>query len=116
MSLVSNVVRCAALETFKQYSNNAVANSIGVKLVSGFFASFFSLPFDFVKTRLQKQKKGPDGQLPYKGVVDCAAKIFKNEGGGAFYRGFWTYYVRIAPHAMITLAALDALKVATKEW
>ena len=24
---------------------------------AGFFASFFSLPFDFVKTQMQKQKK-----------------------------------------------------------
>ena len=26
---------------------------------AGFFASFFSLPFDFVKTQMQKQKKDP---------------------------------------------------------
>jgi len=33
----------------------------------------------------------------------------------AFYKGFATYYVRIAPHAMLTLTALDALKVAVKK-
>lgn len=66
---------------------------------AGFFASFFSLPFDFVKTRLQKQSKGPDGKLPYKSMVDCFAKVAREEGWGRFYRGFGTYYVRIAPHA-----------------
>jgi solute carrier family 25 (mitochondrial oxoglutarate transporter), member 11 len=67
--------------------------------IAGFFASFFSLPFDFVKTRLQKQQKGPDGKLPYKGMLDCFQKVAKDEGLLRFYRGFGTYYVRIAPHA-----------------
>jgi solute carrier family 25 oxoglutarate transporter 11 len=67
--------------------------------VAGFFASFFSLPFDFVKTRLQKQSRRPDGTLPYKGMMDCFAQVAKKEGPLRFYRGFSTYYVRIAPHA-----------------
>lgn len=67
--------------------------------IAGFFASFFSLPFDFVKTRLQKQQKGPDGKLPYKSMIDCFGKVAKQEGMLRFYRGFGTYYVRIAPHA-----------------
>jgi solute carrier family 25 oxoglutarate transporter 11 len=69
--------------------------------LAGFFASFFSLPFDFVKTRLQKQTRGPAGELPYKGMVDCFRKVAKEEGLLRFYRGFGTYYVRIAPHAWV---------------
>ncbi|KAH7319691.1 mitochondrial carrier domain-containing protein [Stachybotrys elegans] len=82
--------------------------------LAGFFASFFSLPFDFVKTRLQKQSKGPDGKLPYKGMVDCFTKVAKQEGITRFYRGFGTYYVRIAPHAMVTLIVADYLGWLTK--
>ena len=67
--------------------------------VAGFFASFFSLPFDFVKTRLQKQTRNADGTFPYRGVLHCAQKVIKEEGWLRFYRGFTTYYVRIAPHA-----------------
>jgi len=67
--------------------------------IAGFFASFLSLPFDFVKTRLQKQQRGPDGKLPYKSMMDCFAKVARQEGILRFYRGFGTYYVRIAPHA-----------------
>ncbi|KAI9878141.1 MAG: putative mitochondrial 2-oxoglutarate/malate carrier protein [Pleopsidium flavum] len=67
--------------------------------IAGFFASFLSLPFDFVKTRLQKQQKGPDGRVPYSSMVDCFRKVAKDEGLLRFYRGFGTYYVRIAPHA-----------------
>jgi len=82
--------------------------------VAGFFASFFSLPFDFVKTRLQNQRRSSDGKLPYKGTLDCFLKVARNEGLGRFYRGFGTYYVRIAPHAMITVLAADYLAQLTK--
>jgi hypothetical protein len=79
------------------WSSNA--QTLSASAIAGFFASFFSLPFDFVKTRLQKQSRGPDGKLPYKGMADCFAKVTKQEGILRFYRGFGTYYLRIAPHA-----------------
>jgi len=83
--------------------------TLSASAVAGFFASFFSLPFDFVKTRLQKQQRAPDGTLPYKGMADCFVKVTKQEGIMRFYRGFGTYYVRIAPHAMVTLIVADYL-------
>ena len=67
---------------------------------AGFFASFFSLPFDFVKTRLQKQGARRVGEPRYyTGMGDCFRKVAREEGIARFYRGFGTYYVRIAPHA-----------------
>ncbi|KAI9834103.1 MAG: putative mitochondrial 2-oxoglutarate/malate carrier protein [Sarea resinae] len=75
------------------------SQTLTASAIAGFFASFFSLPFDFVKTRLQKQQKRPDGTLPYKSMVDCFKKVARDEGLLRFYRGFGTYYVRIAPHA-----------------
>ncbi|KAK4109773.1 mitochondrial carrier [Canariomyces notabilis] len=93
---------------------SANAQTLSASAIAGFFASFFSLPFDFVKTRLQKQQKGPDGKLPYSGMADCFAKVAKQEGLMRFYRGFGTYYVRIAPHAMVTLIVADYLGWLTK--
>ena len=90
------------------------AKTFTASAIAGFFASFFSLPFDFVKTRLQRQTKLPDGSLPYKNSIDCAIKVVRNEGLLRFYRGFGTYYVRIAPHAMITLVVADYLASLTK--
>jgi solute carrier family 25 (mitochondrial oxoglutarate transporter), member 11 len=75
------------------------SQTLSASAIAGFFASFFSLPFDFVKTRLQKQQKRPDGTVQYKGMFDCFAKVARQEGLMRFYRGFGTYYVRIAPHA-----------------
>merc|ERR1712007_127309 len=83
----------------------------GASAVAGFFASFFSLPFDFVKTQMQKQKPDPvTGELMYKSSIDCAMKVMAEGGPLRFYAGFPTFYVRIAPHAMITLIAQDAIK------
>jgi len=97
------------LEMVKQQTNNFVIQTVIAKSVSGFLASAFSLPFDFIKTRIQKQKRGPDGTLPYSSSIDCFRKVLVKEGPMAFYTGFWTYYIRIAPHVMITLFVFDAL-------
>ncbi|KAK1088453.1 putative mitochondrial 2-oxoglutarate/malate carrier protein [Friedmanniomyces endolithicus] len=98
----------------KDTSMGPRAQTLTASAVAGFFASFFSLPFDFMKTRLQKQTRGPDGTLPYKGMFDCFKKVIAEEGPLRFYRGFSTYYVRIAPHAMVTLIVADYLNFITK--
>jgi len=104
----------AKVQLKKNTSLSSQTQTFGASAIAGFFASFFSLPFDFVKTRLQKQQKGPDGKLPYKGMIDCFTKVAKQEGLLRFYRGFGTYYVRIAPHAMVTLIVADYLGWLTK--
>ncbi|KAI1763404.1 mitochondrial carrier [Hypoxylon sp. FL1150] len=93
---------------------SAKSQTLTASAIAGFFASFLSLPFDFVKTRLQKQQRGPDGKLPYKSMTDCFVKVARQEGLTRFYRGFGTYYVRIAPHAMVTLIVVDYLGFLTK--
>lgn len=104
------------LDWLKEHVDSPLLQTIGAKTVSGFFASAFSLPFDFVKTRIQKQKPGPDGKLPYSSALDCARKSLVAEGPLVFYRGFWVYYMRIAPHVMITLFTLDALNATVKKF
>jgi len=104
-----------ALESLKQFTTNQDVVSVGAKLISGFAASFCSLPFDFVKTRIQKQVKQADGTMPYKSFMHCVSTVAKTEGPMAFYKGFWTYYARIAPHAMITLWAMEQLVALKKQ-
>jgi len=79
----------------------------GASAIAGFFASAFSLPFDYVKTQIQKMKPKPDGTMPYSSSLDCAMKTFAEGGPLAFYKGFPTYYIRIAPHSMLTLIFLN---------
>lgn len=69
--------------------------------VAGLAGAVVSLPFDFVKTRLQNQSMAaPTTGLPlYKGTVDCFAKVFSMEGPFRFYHDFWPYLMRVAPHS-----------------
>ncbi|KAH0367349.1 hypothetical protein KCU65_g4653, partial [Aureobasidium melanogenum] len=103
-----------AKNQLKDTSLSPRTQTLTASAAAGFFASFFSLPFDFVKTRLQKQVKGPNGEVQYKGMFDCFKKVAAEEGPLRFYRGFSTYYVRIAPHAMVTLIVADYLGFITK--
>ncbi|KAI5362947.1 Putative mitochondrial carrier protein [Septoria linicola] len=77
--------------------------------VAGFFASFLGLPFDFLKTRLQR------GGSQYKGMLDCALQAYRKEGFLRFYRGFGTYFLRIAPHTIITLIVADNVTAYAKQ-
>jgi len=97
----------------KTTSLGPTVQTLSASAIAGFFASFFSLPFDFVKTRVQQQRPGANGQMPYKSMLDCFRKVVQQEGPLRFYRGFSTYYVRIAPHAMITLIVADYLNLIT---
>lgn len=84
--------------------------NLGASACAGFLAVVMSLPFDNVKTKLQRMRLNADGTAPYKGMIDCALQTVKKEGPLGFYTGFATYYVRIAPHAMLTLLISDVLK------
>mmetsp|Transcript_13350 Transcript_13350/g.25062 ORF Transcript_13350/g.25062 Transcript_13350/m.25062 type:complete len:300 (-) Transcript_13350:1379-2278(-) len=78
--------------------------------IAAFFACAFSLPFDNVKTKYQRMAKGADGKMPYSGFFDCFSKSMAQEGFFGLYVGFWTYVIRIAPHAIITLLTVDYLQ------
>jgi solute carrier family 25 oxoglutarate transporter 11 len=86
------------------------ATTLGASACAGFLAAFMSLPFDNIKTKLQRMKKGKDGTYAYRGMIDCAMKTIAKEGPLGFYTGFPTYYVRIAPHSMLVLLIGDMLK------
>ncbi|RWW23973.1 hypothetical protein GW17_00011749 [Ensete ventricosum] len=73
----------------------------GASAVSGFFASACSLPFDYVKTQIQKMQPDATGKFPYTGSLDCVMKTLKSGGPFKFYTGFPVYCVRIAPHVMV---------------
>jgi solute carrier family 25 (mitochondrial oxoglutarate transporter), member 11 len=82
----------------------------GASMVSAVATSTCSLPFDNMKTKLQKMKKRPDGTFQYKGIVDCAIKTVANEGITGFWAGLPTYYFRVGPHAIITLLTAEYLR------
>jgi solute carrier family 25 (mitochondrial oxoglutarate transporter), member 11 len=87
----------ARLKTRTQWS--ASMQTLTASAIAGFLSAVVGIPFDFVKTRLQRQKPDPNGKLAYNSMVDCFRKVAAEEGWMRFYRGFGTFYFRIAPHA-----------------
>jgi len=49
-------------------------------------AGLISYPFDTVRRRLM-MKSGGGSTVEYKGTIDCAVKIVKNEGVGGLFNG-----------------------------
>lgn len=82
----------------------------GGALVGGFAGAYFSLPFDFVKTQIQKMKPDAEGKLPFKGPIDCASQIVKKGGILRLWTGFPVYFMRSAPLSTITLLMQDYVR------
>eukprot|EP01026_Neomeris_dumetosa_P051509 TRINITY_DN4535_c0_g1_i1.p1 TRINITY_DN4535_c0_g1~~TRINITY_DN4535_c0_g1_i1.p1 ORF type:complete len:319 (-),score=46.82 TRINITY_DN4535_c0_g1_i1:286-1113(-) len=104
-----NMGMLASNEQFKEmiqgmgYAKGSNPVVLGAASLAGVVAATFSLPFDFVKTRIQKMQPRPDGTMPYKGFLDCALQTLQKEGPLVFYTGYPTYCIRIAPHVTATL-------------
>lgn len=54
-------------------------------------------------------KKLPDGTFPYKNIFDAMTKTVAREGFTHLWVGYPTFYLRIAPHATITLIVQDII-------
>jgi len=78
--------------------NGGIAGIIGVSCV---------FPLDLVKTRLQNQKVGPNGEKMYSSMLDCFRKTYRAEGYFGMYRGSAVNIILITPEKAIKLAAND---------
>jgi len=114
-AIAMNVGMLSTFDQAKEMLNNAkgtkdqMSTRLQASAIAGVACSFMSLPFDNVKTKLQKMKAGPNGLYPYAGVVDCLKQTIAKETITGLWIGLPTYYVRVAPHAMITLTIQDVL-------
>lgn len=70
--------------------------------MAGATAQTFIYPMEVLKTRLAVGKTGQ-----YSGMFDCAKKILKYEGMGAFYKGYVPNLLGIIPYAGIDLAVYE---------
>lgn len=96
-------------EILNKFTNTVDTTStrLTAAATSGILASIFSLPFDNMKTKLQKMKPELDGKMPYKGLSDCFVKSVKREGFLRLWVGFLPFYSRTAPHVMIVQLMQD---------
>lgn len=75
--------------------------------IAGMPAAYLTTPCDVIKTRLQVEAR--KGEQIYTGLVDCAKKVWKEEGFKAFFKGGPARILRSSPQFGFTLAAYEML-------
>lgn len=99
----------AAKKLLAPYVSSNKQRSIYASCIAGGCAAVLALPFDNVKTKLQKMK-AVDGKMPYSGVMDCFRQSIAKDGAARLWVGLNTFYIRVAPHAIISLVVNDFLR------
>lgn len=107
MSQLVTYDECKKIMTKFMGKDHDKAIMFSASMIAAVATSAASLPFDNIKTKLQKMKRLPDGTMPYKGFMDCAFKTIANEGVLGFWAGLPTYYFRVGPHSIITLLSAE---------
>lgn len=102
-------------EQFKYLLSDTIVNPKTLSLICSIMITFtgttLSLPFDNIKTKLQKQKRNHIGEMPYSGVIDCLKKSIKNEGFPKLWVGFQSYYLRFSQNAVLTIFINERLRI-----
>ncbi|KAI5997976.1 mitochondrial carrier domain-containing protein [Pisolithus albus] len=75
---------------------------------AGAFGATIVYPIDM--GAMQNQRSTVVGQMLYKNSVDCARKIFRNEGFIGFYRGLGPQLIGVAPEKAIKLTVNDFVR------
>jgi Mitochondrial carrier protein len=83
-------------------------NSIMGCIASGTTVSIM-IPMDTIKTRLVTQSLKA-GSMPYKGIVDCAVRVAREEGVKAFYKGLPPRLVSVVPMIGIQFTVYEFMK------
>ena len=107
-----------AVDKAASWSTNALhtilesAHHFGLGSISGAFGAFVVYPIDLVKTRMQNQRtsRSPGDAQLYKNSIDCAQKVFRNEGFRGLYAGVLPQLVGVAPEKAIKLTTNDLIR------
>lgn len=114
-AIALNVAMLVSYDTVKENltarmgADRGFAIQVYSSMVSAVAVAVISLPFDNLKTKLQKQK-AVNGVFPYKGMPDCFMKTLAKEGATGFWAGLPTYYFRVGPHSIITLLMAEQFR------
>lgn len=91
-----------------QNGYNSPLSLLCAATLAGMPAASIPTPADVIKTRLQVAAR--TGQTTYNGVVDCARKIWREEGGSAFWKGAPARVFRSSPQFGVTLLTYELLQ------
>jgi len=96
--------RSALRAQLKRDLNAAETSAVGA--LAGVATAVLTTPLDVIKTRLMTQGSGG----AYRGVVDCALRIAREEGAGAFFKGVGPRVTWIGIGGSVFFTCLEAAK------
>merc|ERR1712046_415893 len=85
------------------YKTNPLYNGAS-GAIAGAVSVILTMPQDTVKSRMQ----GEEAKKLYKGTMDCAMQILKNDGPMFFYSGTWPRMIRVSLDVAITLRSFQS--------
>ncbi|XP_035657554.1 calcium-binding mitochondrial carrier protein Aralar1-like isoform X2 [Branchiostoma floridae] len=88
--------------------HNSIPSLLIAATIAGAPAASLVTPADVIKTRLQVKER--EGFTTYKGLFDCARKIWAEEGGKAFWKGAPARMFRSCPQFGVTLMVYEVLQ------
>ncbi|KAJ7959886.1 Mitochondrial carrier protein [Quillaja saponaria] len=104
----AHAVYFSVYEVCKKFFSRGDPSNSAAHAISGVFATVACdavfTPMDMVKQRLQLSKSA------YKGVFDCAKRVMREEGLGAFYASYRTTVLMNAPFTAVHFATYEAAK------
>lgn len=103
----------SAKKAIVPYTGDNLKCHLASAICSGFVASLCSTPADVAKSRIMGQNKLPDGTYPYKGTFDCWAKVVRNEGPLALYKGFIPGWLRLGPWQLVFWVSYEQMRILT---
>lgn len=86
-----------------------LASKFAIAQVTAITAGYASYPFDTIRRRLQMQSEKPKSEWYYSGTMDCLAKIIKDEGSSALFKGAGANALRTVGSALV-LVLYDEIK------
>ena len=86
-----------------------VQNMLISGTIGGFIGTVLNTPADVVKTRIQNVSPVPGQPPKYRGFVQGCARILREEGPGALYKGFVPKVVRLAPGGGLLLMVVETV-------
>ncbi|CAG2108993.1 unnamed protein product [Medioppia subpectinata] len=111
-AMVVNAAQLASYSQSKQwllsspYFGDNIWCHFMASMIAGLFTAGVSMPVDIAKTRLQNMKI-IDGKAEYKNAFDVMARVVRNEGVFALWKGFTPYYGRVGPHTVLAFIFLE---------
>ncbi|XP_053948876.1 tricarboxylate transport protein, mitochondrial-like isoform X1 [Anastrepha ludens] len=113
----NHAIRFPVMETFKNYYKGDDPTRKPPKwlvavvgLIAGGSAVLVNTPVDTLKTRMQGLEAAK-----YENILDCALKIYRNEGVLAFYKGMIPRFVRLSLQACCIFTLYDVYTEAFDE-